>query len=97
MFRIFTGNKYIEKRYFDGIVQPDCFDPRKLDVDMYTIAAVYDLGLQFSTKYDNIFIKLDQEDREMYMSIIESDYNKSEKRPQFKLKEQILNGGGGSD
>ena len=68
LYKVFTGNKYIERLYFNGKFQKP-FDLNNLD--LYTAAAYYDLGQQLSLCYDNIFIKKDQDDREIYLSVIE--------------------------
>ena len=68
LYKIYTGNKYIERLYFNGKFQDKFIIENQ---DMYTAAAYYDLGQQLSSFYENIFIKQDQDDREIYLSVIE--------------------------
>ena len=54
MVKAFTENMYIEKKYFIGNLQSE-FDESNLD--FYTFAAYHELGTQFHSDFNNIFIK----------------------------------------
>ena len=66
----FANNKYIEQEYFLGYVQ-EVFDESKLN--LYSVAAYHNLGKQFYRNYSNIFIKEDEFDKELYLSVLQEE------------------------
>ena len=49
LFQVLSGNKYIEKKFFDGIIQEEFFDKANdnkicFPLDLYSAASFYDIG-----------------------------------------------------
>ena len=80
--KAYSNNKYIENEYFLGCMQKQYSESEQ---NLFTEAAYNDLGIQFDIHYSNIFIKEDQDDKEIYLSVL----NKNEKN-EFDLKQIIL-------
>ena len=78
LFQVLSGNKYIEKKFFDGIIQEEFFDKANdnkicFPLDLYSAASYYDIGQQLNPRYSNVFIKKDQDDQEVYLSVLKQD------------------------
>ena len=69
-----------------GTIQ-EPFDPNKLN--LYQCAAYNNLGKQLYEKYDNIYIKEDPDDKELYLSVLQNSNEGFKLYQTIVQKEQI--------